>query len=522
MKKIQNYKHTKKAGLISFGISIILIILLMLYLFTTEKNDNSIIIPSSLLILFFATIGISFMFFNKPDKLRKKTITIFNILSFTIIGFGILFKIFQLPGASIFIVSGSFMLSFLVGPLAFISKFEKWKYYARASKNAVILSLSDLIGKIGLIIGILFKLMQYPGANVILLTGSVFFVLSYLIWSREFQKEVVLRKRAEDKLKDTLDKVNYQKHEIEEKNEELHQLIEEVNTQKEEIEIQRDHANEQKEEIISSINYAKRIQKAVLPSEEFINEVLPEHFILFKPRDIVSGDFYWIKQIKNFTIVAVADCTGHGVPGAFMSMLGSSFLNEIVTRRSLDNSGEMLNRLRAKIKKSLKQEGKDGEQKDGMDIAFYIIDDETLELQFSGAYNPLYIIRNEDSGIKNDTYKETEKIKIYSDIQSSKHLIIEIKADRQPIAIHLIEKEFDTQHFQLQKGDCLYTFSDGYADQFGGEKGGKFKTKNFKNLLLTISEKPMPEQKQILNKHFEDWRGNIDQIDDVIVVGIRI
>ncbi len=262
-----------------------------------------------------------------------------------------------------------------------------------------------------------------------------------------------------------------------------------------------------------------KFQQVVLPSEKLAQEILAEHFILFKPRDIVSGDFYWIKQIKNFTIVVAADSTGHGVPGAFMSMLGSSFLNEIVTSRRLDSTGEILNHLRTKIKKSLRQD--ENESKDGMDMAFYIVDRETLELQFSGAYNPIYIIRN-NKYIDNNRIIESKKVKIYSDSQSFNHSIIELKADRQPVATYIVEKGFETQRFQLQKGDCLYTFSDGYPDQFGGEKSEKFRAKNFRNLLLSIAEKPMSDQHKILDKTFEDWKGKLEQIDDVLVMGIRI
>ncbi len=296
------------------------------------------------------------------------------------------------------------------------------------------------------------------------------------------------------------EEISVQSEELMIRNSEIQEQKEEIEAQAEELVIQRDIALKSKEEIIDSINYAKRIQKAIFPSEKYANEILPEYFILLKPRDIVSGDFYWIKKIKNFTVIAVADCTGHGVPGAFMSMLGTSFLNDIVSPRSLDNAGEILERLRNKVKKSLGQKGKDSESKDGMDIALYIINTETLELQYSGAYNPLYMIRE-----KPEAELET------------------IKADRQPIGVHPIEKEFTNHKIQLQKGDCLYTFSDGYADQFGGKHGQKFKSKNFKEILLANYQKPMSEQKQVLNNKIKDWMGqDYEQIDDIIVLGVRI
>ncbi len=257
----------------------------------------------------------------------------------------------------------------------------------------------------------------------------------------------------------------------------------------------------QKEEIIASINYAKKIQKAVLPSKELADKILNEQFVFFKPRDIVSGDFYWIKQIMNFSIVVTADCTGHGVPGAFLSMLGSSFLNEIVTKQRLDNPGEMQDKLRNKIKKSLNQTGQKREQKDGMDMSLYIVDNETRELQFSGAYNPIYIVREEN----ND--KE----------------LIQLSADRQPIGIYTKETKFSTQKFQLQENDCVYSFTDGFADQFGGNSGfTKYKSKRFKELLLKVSSKSMIEQKEILDKEFYEWKGNTGQLDDILVIGVRV
>lgn len=309
---------------------------------------------------------------------------------------------------------------------------------------------------------------------------------------------------------------------------------EEIEKSKEEIEAQRDTAYKQRKEIIDSINYAQRIQRAVLPSEDKIDELLGDYFVFFKPYEIVSGDFFWMKKIKNFIAVAAADCTGHGVPGAFMSMLGSSFLNELVTGRSMDSTAEILNRLRYKVKKSLHQEGKFDDQKDGMDISFYLVDTETLELQFSGAYNPLYIIRHKDNFTDEDmktiesnpsvklTKNTPEKADVFIKNQAFDHYIIELKANRQPIGIYIKETDFDSIHFQLKAGDALYNFSDGYVDQFGGETGSKFKTKRFKELLLSIQNKPMHEQKHILDQTFYRWKGNLGQTDDIIVIGYKV
>lgn len=263
-----------------------------------------------------------------------------------------------------------------------------------------------------------------------------------------------------------------------------------------EIREQRDQIVEQKQAITDSIQYAKRIQSAVLPPVELIDKVLPEHFILFKPRDIVSGDFYWLKQIDKHIVFTAADCTGHGVPGAFMSMLGVALLNEIVRRKEITQANQILDELRNQIMSALRQSGKEGEAKDGMDIALCILNLEDMKLQFAGAYNPLYLMRNGE--------------------------LIEFKGDKMPIGIHLRTGSFTNHEFQLQKGDVLYVFSDGFVDQFGGNKGRKFMVKSFKRLLTEIHKRPMDDQKGILDITITEWRGEREQIDDIVIFGVRI
>mgnify|MGYP001279912091 FL=1 len=253
----------------------------------------------------------------------------------------------------------------------------------------------------------------------------------------------------------------------------------------------------QKKQITDSIEYASRIQRAILPPVEYIKTVVPEHFILYKPRDIVSGDFYWITHKEDKIIVAAVDCTGHGVPGAFMSMLGFAFLNEIVNKEKELKANQILNQLRTYVKDSLHQTGKENEAKDGMDIALCIIDPVKLNIQFAGAYNPLYLIR--------------------------KNKLETIRADRMPIGIHIVEKESFTNHVvEVNKGDIIYIFTDGYIDQFGGAKSQKFKMAPFQDLLVTIKDKPMEDQKKLLDERFESWKGTNSQIDDVLVMGIKI
>jgi len=282
------------------------------------------------------------------------------------------------------------------------------------------------------------------------------------------------------------------------KNKEIMAQKEEIEAQRDEIEIQRDVLAKQKQEITDSIHYASRIQAAVLPPKEFINKILPEnYFILYKPRDIVSGDFFWIAQKDNKTIITVADCTGHGVPGAFMSMLGISFLNEIVNSNNISNADEILNKLREHVIKALHQTGETGENKDGMDIAMCVIDFDTQKLQFAGAYNPLYLVRNDE--------------------------LLHFKADKMPIGIYFKgDKAFSCQEIDIEKGDSIYVFSDGYVDQFGGEDNSKFKSKQFKQLLIDIQKHSMSDQKEILDKTIENWKGKNEQIDDILVMGIKL
>lgn len=340
--------------------------------------------------------------------------------------------------------------------------------------------------------------LEIKNKNNILISLLIGLVLLLMLLYITFKSYKTKKKNSEVLLQKNKI-INQRNEEINTQNNELIQRNEEIRAQKEEIE-------GQKSEIIASINYAQRIQKALLPISNEISDALYEHFVLYKPCNIVSGDFYWFKKIKNFLVIATADCTGHGVPGAFMSMLGIAFLNEIVTRRSMDSSAEILNRLRNRVKKSLHQHGKFNETNDGMDISLYIINEETLELQFSGAYNPLYIVRKTNQNDSNNRNGE----------------LIELKADKQPIAVYLIEKEFTTQQFQLQKNDCLYSFSDGYADQFGGSDGRKYKSRKFKELILANYEQPMDKQREVLENEFNNWKGNHEQIDDVLVMGIRI
>lgn len=274
-----------------------------------------------------------------------------------------------------------------------------------------------------------------------------------------------------------------------------------IEQQRDQVAAQKDQIEEQKRLIEDSIEYASRIQHALLPPSRVMQELLPEHFVLFRPRDVVSGDFYWVQQAGKYVVVAVADCTGHGVPGSLMSMLGMSFLKEIITTRTIDSAADILEALRRMVKDTLHQTGQRDEQKDGMDIALYLLDRDELTISFAGAFNPLYIVRK--NGIQPNE-------------------ILKIKADRQPIGIYLKEYPFGSEVVPVQKGDMLYSFSDGYADQFGGTNFAKFKYSNLQNLLQKISDKSMHEQKAILEFTLDRWKGDNPQIDDILLVGVRV
>lgn len=287
-----------------------------------------------------------------------------------------------------------------------------------------------------------------------------------------------------------LDSINIKEKEIEEKNEKIKIQIENEQIQKEII-------IRKNKEIMADIRYASRIQQAILPNIEFINETIQEYFILHQPKSHVSGDFYWVSCLGNKKVIAVGDCTGHGLSGALMHMLGAVYLNEIVSKGNFNSANEILDQLRDHIMRSLNQTGESGEAQDGLDIALCIIDSENKKLQFAGANNPLYIVKKDE--------------------------IIEFKGDRMPVGIHInFDKPFTNQIIDLESNDQIYLFSDGYADQFGGPKGKKFRYKQFKELLFNIRHEPMNIQKEILNNTHDKWRGTMDQIDDILVFGIKI
>ena len=268
-----------------------------------------------------------------------------------------------------------------------------------------------------------------------------------------------------------------------------------IEEQKEEVEFQKGLVEEKNEAITDSIRYAEDIQLAIIPSDEAIKKHLPESFVFFRPKDIVSGDFYWMHQHNDCVYFAACDCTGHGVPGAFMSMIGSALLTEAVVEKGLTKPADIFTEVRKGFISSLKQKGETGEQKDGMDAVLCAWDKGTT-LQVAAAFNPLLLIRNGE--------------------------IIEVEADRLPVGFLKTELEPYTHHeLQLEKGDTIYIFSDGYKDQFGGPKLKRFMQHRFSQLLLSNQDKTMEEQKSILETTMNEWIGEEDQIDDMLVMGVR-
>jgi len=285
-----------------------------------------------------------------------------------------------------------------------------------------------------------------------------------IIWNRTLKKQIIRRKQAEKQLVATNKELRLQKELLEQRN----------------------------KEITDSIIYAKHIQNAILPPNDLIKQHLPHSFILYKPKDIVAGDFYWMESKGDSVFIAVADCTGHGVPGALVSVTCNNSLNRSIREFGLTNPGEILDKTRDIL---LQEFAKSEEEiNDGMDIAMCQLEGNTLH--YAGANNPLWIIRNGE--------------------------VIEIKADKQPIGKHVSNIPFTTHILELEKGDSFYIFSDGYSDQFGGEKGKKYKTVNFRKFLLSIQKYTMDEQHERLNLEFENWKETLEQIDDVCIIGVKI
>ncbi len=338
--------------------------------------------------------------------------------------------------------------------------------------------------------------LKYPECIRMVLTGytDVEAIIQAINKGRVYR--YVTKPWNKDDLRLTIDHA-LETYKLKQQNRKLFADLEEANQTLEKKVIERTRKIEsQKREITDSIQYASRIQRALLPPEDELDALLPSYFILNKPRDIVSGDYYWLAQKNDKVIVAVADCTGHGIPGAFMSILGVAYLNEILNQKGTIKANAILNQLRAQVIKSLHQTGKADEARDGMEIALCVVDYSNQRLQYSGAFRPLYLIR--DNGL------------------------IELKGDPMPIGIYNEEEiSFNNEELIFKENDIIYMFTDGYVDQLGGSDRKTFKSRKFKQLLIDIHQKPLQEQKEILEAEYEQWKQNIEQIDDILVMGVR-
>jgi phosphoserine phosphatase RsbU/P len=277
-----------------------------------------------------------------------------------------------------------------------------------------------------------------------------------------------------------------------------YELEEKVKERTLRIEKQKEEIEDQKKHIMDSIYYARRIQNAILPSFNHIDDYLKNFFILYLPKDIVSGDFYWMHEVEGLFMMAAVDCTGHGVPGAFMSIVGFNQLNNAVNVKKARTASTILDELNQGVIATLNEKESDTSIKDGMDMALCVFDFKARKVEFAGANNPLVIIRDRK--------------------------IIKFKGDRFPIGVFEGSKQqlFRNNVIDIKEGDCIYLSTDGYADQFGGAEGKKFLVRRFEDLLLSIHSHPMEVQKEMLQKKLTEWKGKNDQVDDILIIGIKI
>jgi serine phosphatase RsbU (regulator of sigma subunit) len=447
--------NSNKIGKYILMVSAPVFLLSLLSMFFVESMQEAVggMLILSSYILF--CVSLSLIFYNSISLKRKKAIKVISIISGLLFTIGWCFKFMRWPGASILVITSNFLFSFGSLPLILKSRYEK--RITLVSEKTLILSIADMISISFIINGLLFKFMHWPGGIHLIISGCVILVITFIFWNISFRKEVKLRLVAEEKLKETLNEVE-----------------------------------EKQKEITDSINYAKRIQEAILPSFDFIKTHLPNSFIYYQPKDIVAGDFYWAEKVGNDFFIAAADCTGHGVPGALVSVVCCNALNRTVNEFKLTDPGKILDKTRELVLESFSKNG--GDINDGMDISLISINGNTIK--WAGANNPLWYYQNNE--------------------------LKEIKANKQPIGKTDHAEPFTTHTIELQRGDSLYLFTDGFADQFGGPKGKKFKYKQLEDLLISSNGLSISEQHLALKNTLSDWKGKLEQVDDICVIGIRV
>jgi serine phosphatase RsbU (regulator of sigma subunit) len=406
--------------------------------------------------------------------------------------------------------------------------FEQQKEFAKKSEESIYIQLNSIAFTAAVLIIILAVFLSYFVASAItkplvILSNSLKeyvnhgfeYFPSEIIKSSSYELKtlqenfVIMSKEItihinffKEKVEERTQEIQFQKDEIQHQQIEIVEQRDQLKIQKEILEIQKKVLMEKNKNMEDSIRYAKRIQKAILPQINSIKTILPDSFIYNQPKDIVSGDFYWIDKSNGDNsskiFFAAVDCTGHGVPGAFMSIVGYNGLNKIIHEYKLGDPAEILNQLNQEVRQTLRQENNNAEIKDGMDIALCSLDKVNNILEFSGANSAMYLIRKNQLQI--------------------------IKGDRFPIGVHKEEERplFSKNTIKVEKGDAIYIFSDGYMDQFGGPKGKKFKQQKFVDMLLSVQDLEMEEQKIHIQKTIEIWQGNTFQVDDILVIGVKV
>ncbi len=501
-----------------------------LFLFLSIKDRMYLFfsIYIAFLSLFLANIdGISYQFFwpENPIWANKSTILFVSIANFFLILFSSHYlRISALLPKMKYVINGILILAAITIPGLF-TPYPFYRYFVihinvlSLLNTFIILFIASLalrknyqpaklfiISFLLLLIGVSFYIFRNTGilpSNNLTRHGvklgfaiQVLF-LSFAVTERFRQILKNANERLESMVRERTREIEDQKNEIEAQRDELEE-------QKNFVARQRDQIARQNDEITDSIVYAKRIQTAVLPQEKTLRDIFNDHFILFQPRNIVSGDFYWVNPSGREIVIAAADCTGHGVPGAFMSMLGVAFLNEIVNSFSKTeltkgiDPGNILNRLTSYVKETLSKNNPREEIKDGLDIALVVYNPHTKTLKYAGAHNPLYLFKNNE--------------------------LIITKGDNLTVGANPHKKtvKFRTSEFKSNIGDSFYIFSDGYIDQIGGPEQKTFRSKQFKELLQSIQHQNMTEQKKTLSARFKAWKGKTEQIDDILVMGIKI
>ena len=507
--------------LVFFGIYFLAIEGVIDYVFNTTKNFNGINVANHCTQIFsLAMIQFTRHYFNtkqnflKWDKVFKIFIVLFfsfTILELTPVYADVWVNYINLSSNILITIGMIIMLAFSI--YAYSKKFEVAKYYLLANTLFFLFALyyltqpkyfnllpATLLGELSLKVGILLQMIIFS-----LALAARINILRRLITEKKLEKELLekqqileIQKITEQKNAELEVKVIERTQELKETVEELHQIVEKLDMTNEALKDANKQLARKNMDITDSINYASRIQRAMLPLQENIDRILPQNFIFYKPRDIVAGDFYWIQEVKGRVIVAAADCTGHGVPGALMSMISHELLNEIILTKNILQANAILNELHYSIQKALKQE--ETQNLDGLDIALIVWDKTQKKLSFAGANNSLILIQNGE--------------------------LKEIPADKYAIGgmQHQTNRNFTLQEVAFDENNpfLLYLCSDGYQDQFGGTQQKKFLKSKFKQLLLTISPLDMPKQREHLEINLQNWQGKEEQTDDILVIGLRI